>query len=223
MIDPIWQIVGVILAAGVFGGLVNFQLSKPDDVPTPTKTRSIIVGTAASFLVPLFLNMISSNLIDLIKGGESSKLLILLGFCLVAAISSTAFIRTISDRVLTEAKQARVAAQTATAQVAQVHEEIQPIVAKETEQDDAATLAGSGAAPTKNEDSILRALASGRWTLRSQSGLAKETHLDSGEVARVLHDLGQRGLVEKRPTKNGTRWFITEQGRLALGTPPTAG
>src|SRR3989304_6015422 len=88
MSDPMWQSVGVILASGVFGGLVNFYLSKPDDVPTPTKTRSIIVGTAASFLVPLFLNMISSNLIDLIKGHDSSKLLVLLGFCLVAAISS---------------------------------------------------------------------------------------------------------------------------------------
>lgn len=216
MIDPFWQIVGVILGAGVFGGLVNFQLSKPDDVPPPTKTRSIIVGTAASFLVPLFLNMISSNLLELIKSGESSKLLILLGFCLVAAISSTAFIRTISDRVLAEAKQAKVAAQTASAQVAQVQEDIQPIVEKETEQDETAT-AALGSAPSTSEDSVLRALAAGRWVLRSQGGLAKETHLDSGEVARVLHDLGLRGLVDKRPSKNGTRWFITDQGRLVLG------
>ena len=177
---------------------------------------------AASFLVPLFLNMISSNLIDVIKSGDNSKLLILLGFCLVAAISSTAFIRTISDRVLTEAKQAKVAAQEATAQVAQVQEEIQPLVAKETEQDDAAAVVTLGSSPSTNEDSILRALAVRRWALRSQSGLAKETHLDSGEVARMLDDLGKRGLVDKRSTKNGTRWFISDQGRLALSKPASA-
>src|SRR5262245_59250815 len=107
MMDPMLWIVAVILAAGVFGGFVNFYLSKPDDIPAPSKVRSVLVGTAASFLVPLFLNMISSNLVDLIKGGDNSKLLILLGFCLVAAISSTSFIRTISDRVLAEAKQAK--------------------------------------------------------------------------------------------------------------------
>jgi YLATT-like protein len=52
--------------------------------------RSVLVGTAASLLVLLFLNMISSNPVDLIKCGDDSKLLILLGVCLVAAISSTA-------------------------------------------------------------------------------------------------------------------------------------
>ena len=222
MIDPLWQIIGVILSAGAFGGLVNFYLSKSDDVPPPTKSRSIVVGLAASFLVPLFLNMISSNLIDVIKGGDTSKLLVLLGFCLVAAISSTAFIRTISDRVLTEAKQAKEAAREATAQVAQVQEDIQPIVAKETEQDETTNFAAaSGTAPT-GEDKLLRALAGGKWALRSQSGLAKETQLSSGDVARLLHDLGKRGLVDKRATKNGTRWFITDQGRLALGTGANA-
>ncbi len=222
MIDPMLQIVGVILAAGAFGGLVNFYLSKSDDVPPPTRVRSIIVGIAASFLVPLFLNMISSNLVDVVKGGDSSKLLILLGFCLVAAISSTSFIRTISDRVLTEAKQAKDAAREASAQVAQVQEDIQPIVAKETEQDEAVAMADSSASTPTNEDKVLRALAGGRWALRSQSGLAKESQLDAGEVARLLHDLGQRSLVDKRTTKNGTRWFITEQGRLALGSSNAA-
>jgi hypothetical protein len=68
MINPMWKIVGVILGGGAFGGLVNFYLSRPDDVPPPAKARSIVVGIAASLLVPLFLNMISNNLIDLIKG-----------------------------------------------------------------------------------------------------------------------------------------------------------
>src|SRR5687768_16057238 len=36
------------------------------------------------------LNLIYSNMIELIKGGDHLKLLVLLGFCLVAAISSTA-------------------------------------------------------------------------------------------------------------------------------------
>ena len=214
------QIITVMLGAGMFGGFVNFYLSKPDDIPAPSWIRSVLVETAASFLVPLFLNMISSNLIDLIKGGDSSKLLIFLGFCLVAAISSTAFIRTISDRVLNEAKQAKAVAQTASEQVAEVQADIKPIVAKETEQDDSATMASS-AGPSTNEGTILKALAGGRWVLRSQGGLAKDASLDSGEVARLLFAMGQQGLVGKRSTKNGVRWFITEEGRQELVNPST--
>ena len=215
MINPMLQIIGVMLGAGVFGGFVNFYLSKPDDIPVPSRIRSVLVGTAASFLVPLFLNMISSNLIDLIQGGDSSKLLILLGFCLVAAISSTAFIRTISDRVLNEAKQAKAVAQTASEQVAEVQADIKPIVAKETEQDESVT-AALAAAPSTDEGKILKALAAGPWVLRSQGGLAKETSLDSGDVARLLFAMGQQGLVGKRSTKNGARWFITDEGRQEL-------
>lgn len=210
----------VMVAAGIFGGFVNFYLAKPDDIPAPTKARSIVVGTAASLLVPLFLNMISSNLIDLIKSGDNSKLLVLLGFCLVAAISSTAFIRTISDRVLNEAKQAKAAAQEATAQVAQVQQDIEPIVAKETESEENATDARGMSEPPSNEERLLRALERGRWALRTQSGLAKETALDTGEVARLLHDLCQRGLVAKKMTRNGTRWFIIDEGRIELVRPP---
>lgn len=221
MIDPMVQIVGVMLVAGVFGGLVNFYLSKPDDVPPPSITRSVIVGTAASFLVPLFLNMISSDLIDLIKGGDAFKLLILLGFCLVAAISSTSFIRTISDRVLAEAKEAKAAAQTASAQVAQVEQEIQPIVAKETEQDSPSvireeSLAG---APLTLDQRILQALVDGKYALRSENGLAREIGVDRAEVAAALASLKSRKLVDSRQARGseqGIRWSITEDGRATI-------
>lgn len=209
-------IITVIVVAGIFGGIVNFYLAKPDDVPTPSAVRSVVVGLAASFLVPLFLNMISSNLIDLIKGGDNSKLLILLGFCLVAAISSTAFIRTLSDRVLNEAKQAKNEARRARAEVSEVHEEVRPIVAKETERDEASDGETSTAGPQTDDQKLLNTLSGGRWALRSEGGLAKDTGIARVEVARLLQDLRNRGLVGRRTGERGTRWFITEDGRATL-------
>jgi hypothetical protein len=215
-------IIAVMFIAGVFGGFVNFYLAKPDDVPTPSRARSVVVGLAASFLVPLFLNMISSNLIELIRAGDNAKLLILLGFCLVAAISSTAFIRTLSDRVLSEAKQAKKEALEAKAEVSEAHEVIQTIAAKETEPDlvDSATAPDerAGAEPTTTEEKLLKALSGGRWALRSESGLTKEIAADRAEVARALQELRGRGLVGRRAGERGTRWFITESGRAALMT-----
>jgi hypothetical protein len=147
MVNHFLLVVGIMLGAGVLGGIVNFHLAKPDDVPPPNLARSIIVGTAASLLVPLFLNMISSDLLDKIKGGDEVKPFVLLGFCLVAAISSTAFIRTLSDRVLDEAKQATKAAKEAKADVRQVDRKIEII-------EDLGNLPGSkkGLAPASAAD-----------------------------------------------------------------------
>ena len=219
---PMFYILATIVVAGILGGFVNFLFAKPDDVPTPSKTRSVVIGFAASALVPLFLNMISSNLIDLIKDGDNMKLLVLFGFCLVAAISSTAFIRTLSDRVLSEAKQAKREALEAKAEVSEVHEAIQPIVDKETETDLAelpATLQQTISDLTTTEQKLLEALSSGKWALRSESGLAKETSLERAEVATLLQELRNRGLVGRshvRGGERGTRWYITEAGQAAI-------
>ncbi len=214
--NPILLIATVMIAAGTFGGLVNFYLAKADDVPTPTRRRSIALGIAASLLVPLFLNMISSDLIERINGGDHLKLLVLLGFCLVGAISSTAFIRTVSDRVLNEAKKAKVAALEATARAAQIEQRIQPILSKETESEGTASSVKGASVSLTNEGKLLLALGAGRWVLRTPSGLAREAAIGSEEVARLLHDLGLRGLVGEQATKSGTRWFITDEGRVEL-------
>ncbi len=114
----------IMLVAGVLGGFVNYLLAKPDETPPPNKVRSVVVGTAAALLVPLFLNMIGSNLLDGMKGPEPQPF-VLLGFCLVAAISSTAFIRSLSDRVLAEAKQAKQEAKEAKESAQQIDQMVE--------------------------------------------------------------------------------------------------
>jgi hypothetical protein len=209
------MVLAVLGVGGVFGGIVNFFLAKPDDIPAPNVWRSIIIGTAASFLVPLFLNMISSTLIDSIKSVSDLKLLVLLGFCLVASISSTAFIKTLSDRVLNEAKKATRQADTARREISKVQRDLAPIVSKETETDADHRIETSKAASTP-EQKILKGLLGGRWTLRSQSGIAKDTGLDPHEVGRFLEELIRDGNVARHTGTNGPRFFITEQGRSSL-------
>ena len=99
-------LVGIMLGAGGLGGLVNYYLSRSEDSSKSSLKESLILGIAASFLVPLFLQMISSNLL---RSGVTVPLdrFVFAGFCLVAAISSKAFMRTISDRVLREVGEAK--------------------------------------------------------------------------------------------------------------------
>lgn len=103
----------VMLLSGGLGGLVNYYLARLDNPERRNLKESIVIGIAASFLVPLFLQMISS---DLLTSGASNylNLFILAGFCLIASISSRAFIGSISEEVIRRAKEATKKAQEAT-------------------------------------------------------------------------------------------------------------
>jgi hypothetical protein len=102
----IWMLAAVMLVAGVLGGTVNHFVTHEADAPKLTLSRALLVGITASFMVPLFLNMISSDLLEQVRG-DTSKLLVFGGFCLIAAVSSRAFTRTVPDRILHELKQAK--------------------------------------------------------------------------------------------------------------------
>ena len=91
----------IMLLAGGFGGTVNHLLDKRGKREGHSLLRSIFIGTAASLLVPLFLNMISSTLLAQ-SAVDDEKLFVFSGFCIIAAISSSAFIRRISAKVLQE-------------------------------------------------------------------------------------------------------------------------
>jgi len=132
-----------MLVMGLLGGTINHLLTK--DVRGETYLgRCLLVGLGASLLAPLFLKVISSNLLTQQNPPDYLQYLYFGGFCLIASISSKAFIKTLSDRILKEAedanKKAGAAQQTAQAvqeTVAEVSSKAEALVAKETEKDDA--------------------------------------------------------------------------------------
>jgi hypothetical protein len=223
-------VIGVMIVAGFLGGLVNYFLTRKDDPEGSSFWKSATLGIAASLLVPLFLNMISSNLLESIRNGtpspDLSRILVFLGFCLVAAISSTSFIRTLSDRILQEAKEAKKAARQADKKASEVQSAIQPIVEKETEVEEpssgtAASLSSPPAIVDEKEKKLLQNLANGKWVLRTRTGLAKETGIPKPEVDGMMDDLRKRKLVDYkwivgRGEEKKKRWYITNEGRAAI-------
>jgi hypothetical protein len=238
---PMWTLILVMLSAGIVGGAVNHFLAMETGATQSVRRfmgRDLLVGLAASFMVPLFLNMISSDLVDLIRGTKDSaaqpyKILVFAGFCLIAAISSRAFIRTLSDQVLNEVKETRKEARAAKEQaqqatekvqevkenVQEVHAEIGPIVSRQTE--DEPTAEGSPALTRfneidENERKILKAMADSKFALRTLSGIAREVDIDSAELEGLHVGLLAKNMVGKRMGKKGIRWYITQGGLDAL-------
>lgn len=225
-----WMLVGVMLAGGLMGGSVNYFLSKSDDPADTNVTKSLFVGVGASLLVPLFLNMLSSNLLNATRN-DPTAILVFLGFCLIASISSKAFITTISEKLLREVKEAKEeateakeAAQEARDETAKVKSDIVPLVGKETEPDVEADggpsdfmLELARVTLDEHETTVLRALAYHRFSLRSVWGLSKETNYSRDSLNHILERLSELGLAGAKSGKDGKpRWFITEQGRNVL-------
>ena len=107
-------VVAIVFAAGGLGGLVNYYMALSSDPTNARLSHSLVIGLAAAFLVPLFLQMISSDLLNDAKASDSYiEFFIFAGFCLVAAISSRAFVQSLTSRVLSQVQEARVHAEQA--------------------------------------------------------------------------------------------------------------
>jgi DNA-binding MarR family transcriptional regulator len=235
-------IIGVILIAGCLGGTINYLLARKTDEDALKIGASIVVGIGAAFLVPLFLYTVSSNLVNDIHpepgSVDFSKFLVFAGFCLVAAISSRAFIKTLSDRILKEATEAKEKASAAEQRAVSAEEkaigaeekaneaksQIGPLVERATEQDSTEGLITSkeSSVPLSETDrKVLETLERGKYILRTRSGLARDSGLDKEAVNQCVEELKTRGLVKstrivKQDGQTRTRWYITPEGRAAL-------
>ncbi len=220
----------VMCIAGLVGGLVNYFISDPKGERELTWWQHIIVGEAAAFMVPLFLNMISANLIDVIiypslKDDKSySKLFVLAGFCLVAAVSSRSFIKTISEKLLQEVRSANKKAEEAKEKATLATEIVAPLVEEEVSDTDQVTkslLSDYGPFLSEQEQTILKLMGKTNYALRSLSGIARDAGLPLPETKKALSILVSKGLAVQGQNTNGQpRWYQTAEGRR-LNIPDT--
>lgn len=227
-------VVPVMLLAGALGGLVNKFLLNPAEERVLSPLQHILVGIAAAFTVPVLLNMISSTLIENVKGGLDqvaglNSLLILAGFCLLAAISSRAFIRSLSDRILKDhvlrevtearetAKEAKAVAENAEA-IAELSVEPEDVTVAQLESPNAIATA---AELTSDEALVLRAMTTSRFTMRTVSGIARDISLARPLVNDIVSYLATKGMAASATGRQGqTLWYATAPGRLALYKQP---
>lgn len=212
----------VMLVAGIFGGLVNFQIGLQRDPENTDLTRCLVIGIGAAFLVPLILHVVSNDLV-IASSDEPSKLLIFTGFCLIAAVGSRLLMNPLSERTLSEARLASKRAQDVERELVAVQSELFPLI--ETETEDEPTDDGTVLFEEENElldltsSTVLKTLDSGDHIFRSLKGICVDTNTDEATVARTLAVLMSKSYVGRTLSPKGIRWYITEKGRKALRNP----
>ncbi|GAB1261861.1 YEATS-associated helix-containing protein [Aurantivibrio plasticivorans] len=218
MADHIFILAAVMMIAGVFGGLINYYQMNQDDSDPASLPRCIVIGTGASFLVPVVLDLVNSDLILEIQG-DPSRLLIYTGFCLIAAIASRFVIVNMSERILREAHLAKTKSDVISHDLKIIQEELIPLIETETENDYSQ---GSEDDVYVEEEldvtssRVLKILGCGRYIFRSMAGLCNEAGSDETTMAKTLNVLVGRNLAGKISGKNGVRWYLTDKGRRTV-------
>jgi YLATT-like protein/MarR family protein len=210
--------------------------------------RSIVLGIVAALLVPLFLEfagaLVNSQedfMVQVLNATKEKGIelwFVLAGLCLVVATSAQRFISTISDAVLQrlqqqinvvnqKAEEAKVEAKVAKKEAVEAQ-----VIAEEVENDQVAlakplvvaegpagvAAAAARAKPSDRELQVLRGMARTGIRRPSPDEIARATELPVEEVRKALHDLEEKGLVERREdAETGReRWRVRTQGKLLL-------
>ncbi len=203
-----WIII-LMIGAGLLGGITNYFRIEQEEKSLFSFSKSVLMGVSASLLIPLFLKMISS---DLLNGSifDSSRQFILFGFCLIASLSSKAFIETISNRLINEVKDTKE-------KLEDIKKDIEPIISKESEaQEELANsfINGTGFSLDEDANKVINSLGSSRYAWRTPRGIAREIGLPLENVLSSLDWLSLNRLTVRASEKG--RWGLTLLGRNIL-------
>ncbi len=217
-------ILGIMVATGLLGGLANYFLNERDSgTPWRTAGRYMVLGIVAALTVPLFLNMMSSHLLEATRL-KSSELFVFAGFCLIYVVVSRRFFENLAAHLMQQMEQMRREVKhlqhsserstvPAPAQAASRIAEPEPA----PEPPPASIVELPRNAVSFGDIELMRAVAEGNAIYGANTGLAAKTTLPKDQVAPRLAALKAMGLIESRiDERNVVRWHLTQKGRSLL-------
>jgi len=209
----------IMLAAGILGGAANYFLAdRQGDQPGRRDwLKYPILGIVAALTVPLFLNMISSTLLE----GARTKPVDFFafgGFCLIYVVASRRLMENVAQRLLGQMDQVKREVvqlkqqkreETAAAAVAAAAARVEPVAAIEPEPREVLSY---------NDVEILRALSEENFVYGNLAAICDKTGLARDFVSQRLTVMKAMGVIETRINdKNVLHWSVSVRGKSLLG------
>ncbi len=100
-------LLAIMVVTGILGGVANYFMREKDpNVSAKDLVKYAVLGIVAALTVPLFLNMISS---DLLAGAKSRpiELFVFAGFCLLFVLFSRRFVEGAAAKLMQQFDQLR--------------------------------------------------------------------------------------------------------------------
>lgn len=208
-------ILAIMVCAGILGGIANYFLADRQGEPAPRDwLKYPVLGVVAALTVPLFLNMISSTLLE----GARTKpvdFFSFAGFCLIYVIAARRLLENVARRLSGQLDQVR-------REVGHLRQQKQAEQMVLSSREDVA-----GAAEAKsearevlsyNDVEILRALAEESFVYGNLAALCDCTGLARDFISQRLTVMKTLGVIETRINdKNVLHWAVSARGKALLG------
>jgi hypothetical protein len=207
-------ILAIMILAGILGGAANYFLAeRQGEASNKDWIKYPVFGMVAALTVPLFLNMISSTLLE---GARTRPVdfYVFAGFCLIYVIASRRLFENLAQRLLGQMEQVR-------SDVGQLRQK----------RDEAATASSAKAEAegprvrevdprevlSYNDVEILRALAEESFVYGNLAAVCERTGLPREFTSQRLAVLKSLGVIETRINdKNVLHWFVSQRGKAVL-------
>lgn len=199
----------IMVVAGLLGGVANYFLAdRPVEASRRDLTKYTVLGVIAALTVPLFLNMMSSTLLE----GARTKpvdFFVFAGFCLLYVIAARRLMENVAQRLggqldLMKREVGQLKRQQAEAAVAAERVEPQAETPREV--------------LSYNDVEILRALAEENLVYGNLAAICERTGLARDFVSQRLTVMKSLGIIETRINdKNVLHWGVSVRGKAVLG------
>ncbi|MDR1163537.1 MAG: helix-turn-helix domain-containing protein [Candidatus Accumulibacter sp.] len=233
----------IMLAAGILGGAVNYYLSEQvEDASSRSWIKYLTLGVFSALTVPLFLNMLSSNLMD---AGRTHPIsfFIFSGFCLVYVLLSRRFFEAVVAKLLASRKSVGGSPPGQSSEVPtslRAPDSVDgdaPESLFGTKGDASAQVPNLPNSPlaslpfpqtppkpenaieslTLNDISIVRVLSEDSFVCGNISALTEKTGLSRDFISARLTVLKNQGIIETRiDDKNILHWYVSPKNRQTL-------
>ncbi|NTV69631.1 MAG: hypothetical protein HGA71_05730 [Azonexaceae bacterium] len=205
-------ILGIMVVAGVLGGTANYFLAdRRGDAGCHDWLKYPVFGVVAALTVPLFLNMLSSTLLE----GARTKpidLYVFSGFCLIYVVASRRFFENMVQRLMAQIDQVRRDVGRIEQQKRELPIAVAPKLEAEVVEHDPKEVL------SYNDVEILRALSEGGFVYGNLVAICDSTGLARDVVSQRLTVMKAMGVIETRINdKNVLHWFVSARGKAVLG------
>lgn len=210
-------VLGVMVGMGILGGAANYFLAdRQGDPGRRDWIKYPVFGVVAALTVPMFLNMISSTLLE----GARTKPIdyyVFAGFCLLYVVASRRLFENMVQRLIGQIDQVRREVGHLTQQKREEPALPVPAVVKV----EAELLKSSEPDPREvlsyNDVEILRALAEDSFVYGNLAAVCDSTGLARELVSQRLTVMKTLGVIETRINeKNVLHWVVSTRGKAVL-------
>jgi hypothetical protein len=201
---------------GFVGGLANFLRER--EFKWSIFFRDILYAIIAVSTIPLFLNLISSSLVNEILNNINvldNNYLVFIGFCALASLYSKTFLDRMYNKIIEDLSKVKKEVRDSNKDIKEIQENLEE---KSIDIDNAKTqLKEKTNKKGSNDDDLINVMESiylSNYKYRTLSGIKKDLKMEEKKINEILNELIEEGFIMTKVNKHKNLVYgLTNNGK----------